>query len=234
MDRLSYRMPILTSMALVAILLAIGGYAAGAWRSRIRERELTEALADRNEELQAARAEIARLSSQDPLTSLASYPHFQQFFEGEWRRASRELTPISLIAIELDHFNSYRERLGEDAANACLKRVAAILRDDVGRPGDLVGRHDRDRFLVVLARTDGDGAHALAVKLRAAVEALELPHPVSPVATYVTISLGVATAVPSRGSTWQEIELLAASDRALTDAKRLGCNRVSRAEFIAG
>ena len=227
-------MPVLTSMALLAILLAIGGYAAGAWRSRIRERELTSVLAERNEELQAARAELARLSSLDPLTALATYPHFQQFLEGEWRRASRELTPISLITIELDHFNSYRDRLGQEVSNTCLKQVATLLRDAIGRPGDLVGRHDRDRFIVVLARTDSDGVHALAVKLRAAVEALELPHPASPVADYVTISLGIATAVPSRGATWQEIELVAAAERALTDAKRLGCNRVARAEFIAG
>jgi diguanylate cyclase (GGDEF)-like protein len=227
-------MPILTSMALVAILLAIGGYAAGAWRSRIRERELTSMLAERNEELQAARAEIARLSSQDALTALVTYPHFQQFLEGEWRRASRELTPISLISIELDHLSSYRARLGEDAGNACLKQVATILRDAIGRPGDLVGRHNGDKFAVVLARTDSDGVHALAVKLRAAVEALEIPHPASPVASYVTISLGIATAVPSRSATWQEIELVAAAERALTDAKRLGCNRIARAEFITG
>jgi two-component system chemotaxis family response regulator WspR len=227
-------MPILTSMALLAILLAIGGYAAGTWRSRIRERELTSVLAKRNEDLQAARAELARLSSLDAETALASYPHVQQFLEGEWRRASRELTPISLITIELDHFGNYRERLGQDVANTCLKQVATILRDAIGRPGDLVGRFDRDKFIVVLARTDSDGVHALAVKLRAAVEALELPHPASPVANYVTISLGIATVVPSRGATWQEIELVAAAERALADAKRLGCNRVARAEFIAG
>jgi diguanylate cyclase (GGDEF)-like protein len=227
-------MPILTSMALVAILLAIGGYAAGAWRSRIRERELTALVAERNEELQAARAEIARLSSRDALTALATYPHFQQFLEGEWRRASRELTPISLITLELDHFDSYRHRLGDEAGNACLKQVATILRDAVGRPGDLVGRHDGDRFIIVLARTDSDGVYALAVKLRAAIEALEIPHPASPTASYVTLSLGIATAVPSRTATWQEIELVAAAERALVNAKRLGCNRVARADFIAG
>jgi two-component system chemotaxis family response regulator WspR len=226
-------MPILTSMALLAILLAIGGYAAGAWRSRLRERELTTALAERNEQLQAARAELARLSTLDGLTGLATPQHFQQFLEGEWRRASRELTPISLIMIDVDHFETYSQRLGHEAGSACLTRIATILRDAVGRPGDLVGRHGGERFVIVLARTDSDGVHTLAVKLRAAVEALEIPHPASPVAGYVTISLGIATAVPSRGATWQEIELVAAAERALADAKRLGCNRVARAEFIA-
>ena len=167
-------MPILTSMALVAILLAIGGYAAGAWRSRIRERELTSMLAERNEELQAARAEIARLSSQDALTALATYPHFQQFLEGEWRRASRELTPISLISIELDHLSSYRAGWGRTPATPASSRS----------PRSCATRSDgRAISLAVTMATSSPSSsphrqrrgHALAVKLRAAVEALEIP-----------------------------------------------------------
>ena len=59
-------MPILTSMALLAILLAIGGYAAGAWRSRIRERELTSILTERNDgKFESYRLQIARALVQE-------------------------------------------------------------------------------------------------------------------------------------------------------------------------
>lgn len=223
----------LFAVALVLILLTVGGYAAGAWRSRVRDRELTSKLTERNEELQVARAELARLSSLDGLTQLASTEHFQRFLEHEWRRALRELTPLSLILIDLDHFKNYNERLGHEAGDECLRQVAGVLREAVGRPGDLVARYGGEKFIVVLARTDADGVVSLATKLRAAVEALELPHPGSPVTDHVTISVGAATAVPSRGATWQEIELIAATERALADAKAAGRNRVARAEFLA-
>ncbi len=220
--------------ALLLTVLALGGYLAGSWRARARERELAARLADCGEQLQAARAELARLNTLDGLTQIATRDEFQKFLEREWRQALRELTPLSLILVDIDHFTHYNERLGREAGDQCLRRVAGALRDTVGRPGDLVARDNGAQFIVGLARTHAEGVVALATRLRAAVEALELPHPGCPVADHVTVSIGVATAVPSRGSPWQEIELVAATERALADAKSAGRNRVARAEFIAG
>lgn len=216
---------------LILLLLIVGGYAAGAWHGRRRARELTRSLSERNEELQAARTELARLSALDGLTQLATQQYFQDFLEKEWRRSLRELTPISLIVIDLDHFKAYNERLGHEAGDGCLKRVADALRTTVGRPGDVVARYGGEEFAVALSRTDSSGAISLASKLQASVTALKLPHPASPAGNHVTISLGVATAIPNRGTTWQEIELVAAAERALLEAKQLGRNRIASAEF---
>lgn len=221
------------SALLLVVLLIAAGYAVGAWGGRRRARKLARTLSERNEELQAARTELARLSALDGLTQLASHQYFQEFLEKEWRRSLRELTPISLIIVDLDHFKAYNERLGHEAGDGCLKRVADALRTAVGRPGDVVARYGAEEFAVVLGRTDSDGAASLAAKLQGAVAALKLPHPVSSSATHVTVSLGVATALPSRGATWQEIELVAAAERALSEAKQLGHNRIATAEFQA-
>jgi diguanylate cyclase (GGDEF)-like protein len=224
----------LLGVALVLIALTAGGYAAGAWRSRHREHELQLKLEASHEELQVARAEVARLTAVDGLTGLPANDAFQQFLEREWRRALRELTPLSLILIDLDHFKHYNQQMGYETGDECLKRVGVTVGEVAGRPGDLVARYRAEKFIIALARTDGDGVLSLATKVRGAIEALELPHPGSPVADHVTASIGVATAVPSRGATWQEIELVAAAERALAEAKRLGRNRIARAEFIAG
>ena len=216
---------------LIIALLITGAYAAGLWQRRKREQALTRTIGERNEELQAVRTELARQSSLDGLTRVATHQYCQEFLEKEWRRSLRELTPISLIMIDLDHFRAYNERLGHQAGENCLKRVADTLRTTVGRPGDVVSRYDGEKFLIVLGRTTGEGAASLAAKLSAAVAALELPHPASPSVEHVTISLGVATAVPSRGATWQDIELVAVAERALAEAKQLGGNRIARAEF---
>lgn len=212
------------------VLLLVGAFAAGLWRGLNRERELTRTLVARNEELQAARTELARVSSLDGLTQLATQQHFLEFLEKEWRRSLREVTPISLIIIDLDHFKAYNDQLGHEAGDNCLKHVAAAVRATVGRPGDVAARYGGEEFVVVLGRTGSAGAATLATKLHAAVEALTLPHPASSVGNHVTISLGVSTAVPSRGATWQEIELMAAAERALADAKHNGRNRIAHAE----
>ena len=59
---------------------------------------------------------------------------------------------------------------------------------------------------------------------RAACEALAIPHPTSPVSPVVTISLGVASCIPSAESSAEF--LVAQADAALYRAKKAGRNRV--------
>jgi len=74
-----------------------------------------------------------------------------------------------------------------------------------------------------LANTGIAGAAVVAEKLRTAVESLGLEHAASAFGR-VTISLGVAAAVPDRRSSPDR--LMGAADRALYQAKAEGRNRV--------
>ena len=65
---------------------------------------------------------------------------------------------------------------------------------------------------------------AAFASIRLAIAGLELPHPASPVAPFLTISAGVATATVEELTTPEE--LVAAADKALYMAKRAGRNRV--------
>ncbi len=80
---------------------------------------------------------------------------------------------------------------------------------------------------MLLARTDQQGAFRVAYKVRAAVEALELPHPRSLASQHVTVSVGVASATPALDSNWEELELVAAANRAIKEAKTKGRNTVA-------
>jgi PleD family two-component response regulator len=78
----------------------------------------------------------------------------------------------------------------------------------------------------VLGGTDSRGAMLLAERVRAAVEQLKRPNPASPTAPIFTVSLGVAAATPDREGAWQDIELIAAAERALAQAREAGRNTV--------
>lgn len=177
--------------------------------------------------LEAANEKLEQLSFLDGLTNIANRRRFDEFLAGEWRRAVREGVPLSLIFIDIDFFKAFNDHYGHEAGDEVLRRVATALSGILNRPADLVARYGGEEFVAVLPGTDAKGAAFIAERLRAAVEGLGIPHAASPVAPHVTVSLGVATLVPLRGSAPEA--LLAAADQALYQAKREGRNRVRSA-----
>ena len=77
-------------------------------RRRAREQELLEVM----RQLQEANQMLLRLSSLDGLTGITNRRQFDDFLDQEWRRAVRELTPLSLIMLDIDRFKSYNDTLG--------------------------------------------------------------------------------------------------------------------------
>ncbi len=215
------------ALSLTAVLLVAAGYALGVRRGRGREKALKTTIDEQGEKLALVHHELLRTANLDPVTALPAQQSFQEFLEREWRRASRDRMPLSLILIEVDHFRAYNDRVGKDQGDACLKSVADTLKRLIHRPADFLARYGQGKFGVVLGGLSEEGAMVLAEKLRVAVEALKTPNPASASGPNVTVSLGVASVKPERDAPWQDIELLATAERGLTQAKEAGRNRVS-------
>jgi diguanylate cyclase (GGDEF)-like protein len=222
-----YRYLLAFALSLTAVLLVAAGYAFGARRGRGREKALKTTLDEQREKLALVEHELLRLSNLEPVTELPAQQSFQEFLEREWRRASRDRMPLSLIIIEVDHFRAYHDRLGKPQGDACLKTVADALKKLIHRPGDLLARYGSGKFGVVLGGVGEEGAMVLAEKLRAAVDALKIPNPASTTGPTVTLSLGVASVKPERDAAWQDIELIASAERGLAQAKEAGRNRIT-------
>ena len=182
-------------------------------------------------ELESARLQLQRLSTEDPLTAVANHEQFLEFLEREWRRARRDGLPLSLILIDVDHFRAYNRQFGRKAGDDVLKQVGRVLAALVGRPGDLVARYHRDEFALVLASTDGPGSFTISEQVRAAVRALKLPAAKDAHDEFVTASVATSTAVPQRESAWEELDLIKAARHALREARSSGGNRVFRANL---
>jgi O-acetyl-ADP-ribose deacetylase (regulator of RNase III) len=93
------------------------------------------------------------------------------------------------------------------------------------RPSDLLGRYGGEEFMAILANTDAAGARVVAEGMRAAVEALRIPHEGSTCSQVVTVSAGFAAMLPKPDSTAGD--LVEAADAALRLAKELGRNCVA-------
>ncbi|MEM0980563.1 MAG: diguanylate cyclase [Cyanobacteria bacterium P01_H01_bin.58] len=186
-------------------------------QQEIEERIKAErALNDLNQRL----AEMARV---DALTRLANRRQFNEHIAMEWRRMRRLKSPLSLILCDIDFFKNYNDYYGHLAGDDCLQRVAAAMKDEIKRPGDLLARYGGEEFVVVLPNTNPDGAFHLAEALRKSVFALKIPHAASEVDSVVTLSLGVATCQPTLADDYYG--LIQATDKVLYKAKKQGRNR---------
>jgi len=75
--------------------------------------------------------------------------------------------------------------------------VARALSSKVQRASDLLARYGGEEFVVLLPDTDHPDALAVGETLREAVDGMRMEHRASKVTDHVTISVGVATSVPS-------------------------------------
>ena len=209
----------------------------GAWASISRRRlsvrvsELERALETQTTELESARLQLQRLSTEDPLTAVANHEQFLEFLEREWRRARRDGLPLSLIFVDIDHFRAYNRQFGRKSGDDVLKQVGRALAGVVGRPGDLVARYHRDEFAIVLASTDAPGSFNISEQIRQAIHDLQLPAAKDATIAFVTASVATATAVPQRESAWEELDLIKAARHALREARNAGGNCVLRANL---
>lgn len=187
---------------------------------------LNRSLRETRLRLEASNIELKQLSSQDGLTGVANHRVFEERLACEWARAARNHAPLALVMADIDCFKLLNDTDGHLAGDVCLREVAQTLDQSVQRPADLLARYGGEEFVAILPGTDLPGAHAIAERMRKAVEALNIPN--RGTGGIVTISLGVASVVPHPGIS--ATELLDQADHAMYRAKEGGRNQTQLAE----
>jgi diguanylate cyclase (GGDEF)-like protein len=190
---------------------------------------VVETLRDMTDQKRAETA-LKTLAASDGLTGLANRRSFDQTLAMEWSRAQRTKRPLSLLFVDVDHFKAYNDLHGHQKGDECLRAVAFAIGENALRPADLSARYGGEEFAVIMPETDQRGARKVAERLRNVLAGLGLTHGASGVGPVVTLSIGIATLVPSEelGSEW----LLRQADQALYAAKLSGRNRVIDAEGV--
>ncbi len=163
----------------------------------------------------------------DELTDLANRRSFFEHLHEEWRRARRDRQYLALVMIDVDHFKDFNDTYGHQAGDECLKQLAVVFRQHVRRAGDVAARLGGEEFVLLLPETTPQSACEAAEALRKGVAGMEIRIPQQGllVGHHISISCGIAAAVPERELNPES--LLARADKALYQAKALGRNRVA-------
>ncbi len=169
-----------------------------------------------------ARAEdkLEELATTDALTGLKNRRKFDTAIDAEWRRATRQKTPLALLMIDADHFKAYNDTFGHQAGDEVLVGIAICISDSVRRAGDCAARYGGEEFAVLLPGLAPEEAVRVAETIRQKVRNWS---------EVTTVSIGIASLTPSASMDCSE--LVKAADKALYAAKANGRNQSVLASF---
>ncbi len=208
-------------------VLAIKGLIIDITAQKQVESELTKqnlALQKAEAALITANQQLQKVARLDGLTGIANRRSFDEYLEKEWRRLTRTKSPLSLILCDVDYFKYYNDYYGHLAGDDCLRKIAQTIKETVKRSADLVVRYGGEEFAVILPNTSGKNAEKVVELIRTAIHKLHINHSASRVSKYVTMSMGVASVIPTQVESPQS--LIAKADEALYYAKEKGRDRI--------
>ncbi|MCF8109641.1 MAG: GGDEF domain-containing protein [Desulfohalobiaceae bacterium] len=181
-------------------------------------------LNDLNLELQRHKEILSQLSYVDGLTTIANRRRFNEYLEQEWKRGIRSGRPLALIILDIDHFKQFNDHYGHSSGDECLVKVARVLSSSVKRSCDLLARYGGEEFAVILPETQFSGARSVASAIKDDIQEAAIPHGYSPVASVLTVSIGLTARVPD--GQYSSRYLIEAADRQLYAAKEAGRNQI--------
>lgn len=184
---------------------------------------LTDSLKTRNLQLQDARQQLAQQATIDELTGLRNRRGVNMVINDEMARLKRTQSPMTIMAIDVDHFKAYNDTYGHPAGDVVLQRLANVMLELTERAGEFAARMGGEEFVLFFPSVGDEDARSLAEALRSRIQGLQIIHEASGTAEHVTVSIGVLCCIPDWDVEFDE--LLKATDEALYESKTTGRNR---------
>lgn len=158
----------------------------------------------------------------DGLTQCFNKTYFNNKLDLEVKKSKVTGEPLSLIIFDLDHFKHLNDNYGHDAGDYVLKEMAALLRDNGIRKGDIFARYGGEEFVVLLPKTNLKQAFEIAERLRKLIECHQFNYESKKLP--VTASIGVAD---YRQGIETGTDLFKRADSAVYKSKEGGRNQVN-------
>jgi diguanylate cyclase (GGDEF)-like protein len=171
------------------------------------------------------REALREQSIRDPLTGLYNRRYMEEALKQQLSRLTRQLHPLGIIMIDIDHFKDFNDTYGHAAGDALLRELGQFLQRHI-RGEDIACRYGGEEFTLIMPDALLEVAQQRAEQLRQKASQLRVQDAGQSHAT-ITLSVGVAI-YPQHGRTIETV--LRAADDALYRAKQEGRDRVIVAE----
>jgi diguanylate cyclase (GGDEF)-like protein/PAS domain S-box-containing protein len=161
----------------------------------------------------------------DRLTGLFTLPYLEELLKRDWSVAQREKRNMAVFAVDIDALDLYNTTFGRAAGDSTIRRVAHVVSGCLRRSSDVTARIDGGSLIAFAPGLTHEQALRIGQLMAERVRDLRIHHPRSVVLRYVSVSVGVAAAVPD--PTDSPAELVQKSQQQLQVAKKSGRNQAA-------
>ena len=174
------------------------------------------------EDIKKSQVALKILSVTDPLTSLHNRRYFDTSSEQLLKIHKRMDENLSIIMIDIDSFKKVNDTYGHSVGDDVLVKLSIKLRE-LSRESDVVCRYGGEEFIILLPKTDLEGAITFAQKVREKTALIPIMTDKQEQFT-ITLSLGVSQVDYKKDSSIKVA--IDKADEALYKAKNSGKNKV--------
>ncbi|WHH59563.1 GGDEF domain-containing protein [Petroclostridium sp. X23] len=151
----------------------------------------------------------------DGLTGLYNHRYLYEKLEEEMECCNIYESDLSIVLFDIDFFKKVNDSYGHVVGDEILRSIAKIIEKNI-RSSDIAGRYGGEEFLVILPKTNLEGAYLVAEKIRLAIESNIFINGIK-----VTISGGVCEYSGEKAS-----GLVQSADEKMYKAKHSGRNLI--------
>lgn len=169
-------------------------------------------------ELKIARDKARYLADSDQLTGCYNRSYLQQHMS---MLAQYQTERCALLYFDVDRFKQINDRLGHEMGDVVLKEIASRAKGAI-RSSDIIVRLGGDEFVIIFEDTPNETD--FAPKIERLLEIISKPIAHDTTRVSVTVSMGVATFLPSSADF---TAVMREADIALYTSKQMGRNRVT-------
>ena len=159
------------------------------------------------------------LANMDPLTKAVNRRGFDEYLKTLSEKSDAEATPLSLLAIDLDHFKRINDTYGHDAGDVVLQKFVSSIHETI-RDGDVFARVGGEEFFLLLPHTTLDVAVQIANRLLEKTQMLDF----NDIDAELKLTASIGVSLYSSEDSLEEFQRHA--DIRLYKAKNSGRNRV--------
>lgn len=167
--------------------------------------------------------QLTVLSETDDLSQLSNRKGLRKIFDQILPSLRKSKKSLAIIIIDIDYFKKYNDEYGHLEGDNVIVAVSNILHG-LQNENIYASRFGGEEFMLVVTEKSLEECEALMEEIQQELRIKNIPHEKSSVASYITLSLGLAY----YGYITERISIQTVIDNAdcaLYDAKELGRNR---------